>query len=269
MMIKIHAPEVLITTGDTQWALAAKFPPAVLEAAKSELSDFLQGEGSRVVVGDKGMSVLLVFGGSLDEGEGLAEQLTRKHNTSVFLLEFGDWARIQQFDGARIKRKKGHPADFLLSYGVIAPGYEPGPLPVPPVTVIGVVEGATLEQACRARPKKKHLFAANARGVLVNKGAHETVTLSRKLQRRSFTLFYDREDQSFSCIVWRSDQDEECFVVGKECLNYKQIDSILGETTLDGILRVLDIPRHMLFPDGTTAGDGSPSPPPPPAAGQE
>ena len=27
------------------------------------------------------------------------------------------------------------------------------------------------------------------------------------------------------------------------------VDSILGETTIDGILRVLDIPRHMLFPD--------------------
>jgi hypothetical protein len=88
-----------------------------------------------------------------------------------------------------------------------------------------------------------------------------TLKLSRKLKRRSFTLFYDRSDGSFSCIVWISDQHEECFSVGRESVNYKPIDSILGETTLDGILRVLDIPRHMLFPDGTAAADGSPSPP--------
>jgi hypothetical protein len=257
-MIEFPPIGALIFPNDTQWAIAAKIPTAVLEAARGELSDFLQGEGSRVVRGNKGMSVLLVFGGSLGEGEDLAEELTRDHKTSVFLLEFGDWARIQQFDGSRVKRKKGHPADFLESYGVIAPGYESKTLFVPPITVVGVVEGATLEQARRALPKKKDLFAACARGVLVNDVAHETLKLSRKLKRRSFTLFYDREDGSFSCIIWISDQHEECFSAGEESVNYKPIDSILGETTLDGILRVLDIPRHMLFPDGA-AGEGSQS----------
>lgn len=258
-MIEIPPIGALIFPNDTQWALAAMVPMVVLEAARGELSDFLQGEGSRVVSGNKGMSVLLVFGGSVGEGDDLAEELTRKHKTSVFLLEFGDWAQIRQFDGARVKRVKGHPAKFLESYGVIAPGYEPGPFPVPPVTVIGVVEDTTLEQAHKAMPKKKEHFMANARGVLVNDVANETLKLSKKFQRRSFTLFYDREEGTFSCVVWRPDEkDEECFSVGEPYVNYKPIDSILGETTLDGILRVLDIPRHMLFPDGA-AGDGSQS----------
>jgi hypothetical protein len=253
MKSEIHPVEVLITTGDTQWALAAKVPAAVLEAAREELSDFLQGEGSRVVSGDKGMSVLLVFGGSLGEGEDLAEELTRKHKTSVFLLEFGDWARIQQFDGPRVKRKKGHPAKFLETYGVIAPGYESKFLPAPPITVIGVVEGATLEQARRAMPKRKDTFAANSRGVLVNDVSNilTTSNLSQKLKRPSFTLFYNREKGTFGCLIWRSDQDEECFSLDPSSwVNYKHVDSLLGETTLDGILRVLDIPRHLLFPDG-------------------
>lgn len=254
MKSKILPVEVLITTGDTQWALAAKVPAAVLEAAREELSDFLQGEGSRVVCGDKGMSVLLVFGGSIGEGDDLAEELTRAHKTSVFLLEFGDWAGIKQFDGARVKRKKGHPAKFLESYGVIAPGYESEFLPAPPITVIGVVEDVTLEQARRALPRKKELFAANARGVLVNDVADETLKLSQKLKRRSFTLLYNREEGTFGCLIWRSDQDEECFSLDPSSwVNYKHIDSILGETTLDGILRVLDIPRHMLFPDDGSA----------------
>jgi hypothetical protein len=65
MMIEIPPIGALIFPNDTQWALAAKVPTAVLDAARSELSDFLQGEGSRVIRGNKGMSVLLVFGGSL------------------------------------------------------------------------------------------------------------------------------------------------------------------------------------------------------------
>jgi hypothetical protein len=235
-------------------------PMAVLDAARSELSDFLQGEGSRVVRGNKGMSVLLVFGGSVGEGEGLAEDLTRDYKTSVFVLEFGDWARVQQFDGARVKRKKIHPADFLKKYGVIAPGYEPKPWIVPPITVIGVVE-ATLEQARRALPRKKALFTANARGVLVKDVANETLKLSRKLKRPSFTLFYNREEDTFGCLIWRPDQkDEVCFTVGQSWVNYKHIDSILGETTLDGILRVLDIPRHMLNPGAGAAADNPNSP---------
>jgi hypothetical protein len=259
-MIEIPPIGALIFPNDTQWALAAKVPMAVLEAARGELSDFLQGEGARVVSGNKGMSVLLVFGGSVGEGDDLAEELTRKHKTSVFLLEFGDWASIKQFDGARVKRRKGHPAEFLASYGVIAPGYEPGPLPVPPITVIGVIEAATLEQAHKALPKKKERFAACSRGVLVNDVSDETLKLSRKLKRRSYTLFYDRDDGTFTCMIWSPDQPMllESFSVGTQDANSKPIDSILGETTLDGILRVLDIPRHMLFPDGA-AGDGSKS----------
>jgi hypothetical protein len=257
MKIKILPVEVLITTGDTQWALAAKVPAAVLEAARGELSDFLQGEGSRVVRGDKGMSVLLVFGGSIGEGDDLAEELTRAHKTSVFLLEFGDWARIQQFDGARVKTKQGHPAKFLESYGVIAPGYESKFLPVPPVTMVGVIEGATLEQARRAMPKRKEAFVANSRGVLVNDVSNifTTLTLAKKLKRRSFTLFYYHDREAFTCILRNPDQPliEESFSVGTQDANSTPIDSILGETTLDGILRVLDIPRHLLFPDDGSA----------------
>jgi hypothetical protein len=241
----------LIFPNDTQWAIAARVPTTVLDAAKKQLSDFLQTDGSRVVSGNKGMSVLLVFGGSLDEGEGLAAEISQKHKTSAYLLEFGDWASISQFDGARVKRKKVHPADFLESHGVIAPGYERRLFSAPPITTIGVVDDVTLAQAQRAMPKARDRFMANARGVLVNDESLESITLSKKLKRQSFTLFYDRRDGSFSCVVRSPDQQiEECFSSGKPSVMYTPIDSILGETTLDGILRVLDIPRRMLFPEG-------------------
>jgi hypothetical protein len=263
MSNKISPIETLIFPNDTKWAIAARVPAAVLNAARGQLSEFLQTDGSRVVPANKAMSVLLVFGGSLGEGEDLAIEISQQYKTSVYLLDFDDEAiSIRQFDGEHVKWKKGHPADFLESHGVTAPGYEP--LPEPTVTVIGVVDDVTLEQAHKAMPKKRELFAANSRGVLVNDDSNETLKLSRKLKRRSFTLFYDRADGTFTCLIWKPDQQiEESFSVGKVDANSKHIDSILGETTLDGILRVLDIPRHMLFPDGgaaAAAGSRSPSP---------
>jgi len=252
----------LINPDDTKWAIAAKVPASVFEAARCELSEFLQTDGSRVVSGDKGMSALLVFGGSPGEGEDLAVELSQKHKTSVYLLDFDDEAiAIGQFDGPRVKWKRGHPADFLESYGITAPGYEPRPARIITISIIGVVDGITLEQAQKAVPKARDRLAANARGVLVNDISCETIDLSRKFKRQSFTLFYDRADGSFSCVVRKPDQQyEECFDPKESSPNYKAIDSILGEITLDGILRVLDIPRHMLPPPEGTATDGSRSP---------
>jgi hypothetical protein len=241
----------VIFPNDTQWALAAKVPVAVLEAARNTLSDFLQTDGSRVIPGNEGFSVLLAFGGSIDEGEDLAIEISRKHKTSVYLLDFDDEAMsFRRFDSPRVKWIKGHPADFLESFGVTAPGYEPRLLPAPTVTVIGVVDDVSLEQAHKAMPKSKERFATNARGVLVDDESFETIDLSKKLKRRSFLLFYDRKDGSFTCVIRSPDQQtEECFAVGRPSVNYTHIDSILGETTLDGILRVLDIPHRMLFPE--------------------
>jgi len=120
-----------------------------------------------------------------------------------------------------------------------------------PVVAVGVVDNVTLAQACRAMPCVKARLTSNGRGVLVDDALGvTTVTLGMKLQRCAFTLFYDRADRSFMCTVWRPGQAaDECFAVGRPAVNYRPIDSILGETTLDGILRVLDIPRRALFPD--------------------
>jgi len=111
----------LINPDDTKWAIAAKLPASILEAARCELSEFLQTDGSKVVSGDKGMSALLVFGGSPGEGEDLAVELSQRHKASVYWLDFhDDGPSVGQFDGERVKWKRGHPADFLESYGITA-----------------------------------------------------------------------------------------------------------------------------------------------------
>jgi hypothetical protein len=262
--IKIHTPEVLITPGDTVWAIAAKVPTSALEAARRQLIDYdlPYPEGSKVESGKNGMSALLVFGGGASQGEEIASKLSRKYRTPAYLLDFDDELEfeegmgIRQFEGKRYTWVNGHPAAFLDSHGIDAPGYEP--LPESPVISVGIVEGATLKEASEALPGAKELFVPHSRGVLVKRPAGvATEQLSESLNRRSFTIFYNRRDKSFSCYIWKPDAKEACFAVGQPTHDYEVADSVLGETTLEGILRVLDIPRELLFPDPDASGAGS------------
>jgi hypothetical protein len=247
MSIELPPIKAVIFPGDTQWAIAAKVPAAALEQARRELSEFLQTDGSRIVTGNDGMSALLVFGGSLGEGEDLAGELSRSHRTPVYLLDFDDHGfSIQRFDGTRTRWEKGNPVEFLETYGITPPGFEPIKTTV---VIVGVVEGTTLDRACKALPKAKHLFTSNSRGVLVKDvSGLVTLYLSRALKRSSYTLSYDRANGNFFCSIWESDQKPEmCFANGESHADCVMIDSILGETTLEGILRALDIPPEVLL----------------------
>jgi hypothetical protein len=261
---------VYVTPGDTKWALAAKVPPAVLEAARRQLSDLPPADGSKVVVGEQGMAVLLAFGGPASDGEYLAIRLSREHRTPVYVLDFDDEidldeaCAIRHFEGTKLTWVKGDPVEFLESHGITAPGYEP--LPESPVTAIGVVDGITLDEAKKALPEAQDLFTTNARGVLVQ-DLSGTVTsqLARAAHRQSYVVFYDQEDKSFLCSVWHPDQmGDECFAIGTtSTTGSPKIDSVLGETTMDGILRVLDIPREALIGDTGPAPTTAPCEEPP------
>ena len=78
-----------VVPGDTQWAIAGKVPLSALERCRRELDDWLQGEGSKVVSGSEGFAALLVFGGP-PEGESLAVEISRKHKTPIYVLDFND-----------------------------------------------------------------------------------------------------------------------------------------------------------------------------------
>ncbi len=267
MTRKLAPVETLVSPGDTKWAIAGKVPPSALEACRPELEEWLQGEGSKVVSGNDGFAALLVFGGP-EEGESFAIELSRKHQTPMYLLDFDDelddglW--IREFHGDRVTWKPGYPAAFLEERGVIVPGY--GPLPPSPVVTVGVVENVTPGQAHKALPIDPAQYVPNARGVLVPPEVSSLVTLSlsRKLNRRCFTVYYDREEQTFSCSVWEPGRMREaCFSLGMPDANSEPLDSILGETTMEGVLRVLDIPRHLLIPegpDGVAAGAANEKP---------
>lgn len=240
-----------IFLADTQWAIAATVSPDVFTAARRRLSKRLRTRGSKVVSGQGGVSALLVFGGSREEGHDLAVTISQAHRIPAFLLDFNDEAySIRQFEDGRVFWRQGHPAKLLRSHGITPPGYEP--LPASSVRVVGLVEDLTLAQARKAMPEAREAFRACPRGVLVKEATGTiTLALSRAFQRRSFTIFHDREDTRFWCLIWKSDtKPEECFAIGRAPVSYEPADSVLGETTMDGILGALSIPKRLLLSDG-------------------
>ncbi|HWO18102.1 MAG TPA: hypothetical protein VNO30_04980, partial [Kofleriaceae bacterium] len=195
---------------------------------------------------EDGFAALLVFGGPADLGEDLAAELAT-HGT-VYRLDFDDEAPlVKQFTGARTRHLRVYPSVFLRKHGIIAPGYELSSRPTPVIT-LGVVEGITPEEARRAYPKALAQFAAHPRGLLVTghaaSGIAVDLTIRRKL--RSFAIYFNTEDQGFACVVSEPDGQDARFAIGAPNPNYPPLDSIFGETTVDGILRVLEIPRELL-----------------------
>jgi hypothetical protein len=234
-----------IFPGDTQWAIAGKIAAPVLEKIGRRLPTWLHGDGQRVVTGKDGFAALLVFGGPADYGDDLAAELAKRG--PVYLLDFDDEApSIQRFTDTRTRYLRGYPPDFLEKHGIIAPGYEPSP-PTPVITA-GVVEGITPEEAQRAYPDADARFAVHPRGVLVTGDAASGVAVNLALRRklRSFAIYFNPEDQRFTCMICEPDGRDAWFTTGEPNPTNVQLDSILGETTIDGILRVLGIPRELL-----------------------
>jgi len=234
-----------IWPGDTQWAIAGKLAAPVLEEIGRRLPEWLHGDGQHVVTGKDGFAALLVFGGHTGYGDDFAAELARRG--PVYLLDFDDEAPlIKQFTGTRTRHLRGYPPDFLEEHGIIAPGYEPS-RPTPVIT-IGVVEGIAPEEARRACSRTDAQFAAHPRGVLVIGDAASSVAFDLTLQRklRSFAIYFNPEDQDFACVINDPDGQDACFAIGEPSPNYVPLDSIFGETTVDGILRVLEIPRELL-----------------------
>jgi hypothetical protein len=232
--------------GDTQWAIAGKIPVSALVALGRRLPRWLHGDGHKVVTGKDGFAALLVFGGPADLAETLAAELPRRGK--VYLLDFDDEAySIKELTGTRVKRLRGYPNEFLEERGIIAPGWEPSP-PSPVITA-GVVEGITVEEARRTYPDVDARFAEHPRGVLVFGDAASSVAVGLSVRRklRSYAVYFNPEDQRFSCAISEPDGRTAWFTTGTPNPSRVSLDSILGETTMDGILRVLEIPRE-LFP---------------------
>jgi hypothetical protein len=233
--------------GDTKWAIAGKVETSVLKQLARKLPRELQGDGSKIVPGKDGFAALLVFGDLPDET--MAKQLLASV-TPVYLLDFDDDAPVT----LKLDRKKTrvtetrvdeHPADFLEGYGIVAPGYAATPSPVKSV---GIVEGASLAEARRSLPPDADVSVTeHPRGVLFDY-AMAAGMLADELGRRGFLVFRDPEDKDgwFCCVVHEPGKEAASYSPVKPDPNRTPLDNILGETTLEGIVRVLEIPRELL-----------------------
>ena len=239
---------------DTQWAITANVAAVALEQLARNLHRDLQGDGSKVVAGKDGFAALLVFGDGPDEV--LAKQLLTSV-TPVFLLDFDDDAPMTlKLDRKQMHvtetRLNEHPADFLEAQGIAAPGYVLTPSPVKSVSL---VEGVSLSEAKRAIPDAAVEFAEHPRGVFVSY-APAGGLLAGELGRRGYLMFHNPEDGWFSCIVYEPGQEPASYSPVRPDPNSLPLSNVHGETTLEGILRVLGIPGEMLGLNASRAADG-------------
>lgn len=234
---------IRVSREDTQWAIGGIVATTTLEQLARQLPKELQGNGSKILAGKDGFAALLVFGDLPNEA--LAKQLLGSV-TPVYLLDFDDDAPVT----LKLGRKKTrvtetrlneHPAAFLEARGIVAPGYA-APTPVKNV---GLVEGITVTEARNAMPDSEFEVRAHPRGVLVD-DAPAAGWLAEQLGKRAYLLFRDPRDGDFSCMVQEPDHSLASYSPQGPNPNVPSLDNILGETTPDGILRILAIPGELL-----------------------
>ena len=241
---------------DTQWAIAGEVSTTTLEQLACQLPRELRDDGSKVVAGKEDFAALLVFGDLPNET--LAKHLLTSV-TPVYLLDFDDDAPVTlKLDRKKTRvtetRVNEHPADFLEQHGIVAPGYSFTP---PPVKDVGIIEGVSLaEVACAIPTGFDTELREHPLGVLVISGPIGSV-LARKLRKRAYCVYYNPEDGWFSCVVYERGEEQGAYSPVTPDENAVPLGNILGETTLEGILRVLAIPGELLGLDATgAAGDG-------------
>jgi hypothetical protein len=234
-----------ITSDDTRWAIAGRVPAKTLEGVRAKFPNLLRGNGSKVTAGDDGFAALLVFAENAGEGESTATQLSIDAGTAVYLLDFDDDApSITEFAKGRERRKRGHPADFLEERGIIAPGYAPEPSTI---VSAGVIEELTPAQARKQLPElPASAFHVHPRGTLLAADGLAIMTLALRAKRRAYIVNVDRTDGSFTCEIVGPGPEAVEFAPTRPSANIRQVDSVLGETTLEAILHVLEIPRTLL-----------------------
>ncbi len=238
---------IRISRDDTKWAIAGKVTTSVLEQVARSLPRELQDGGSKVVSRREGFAALLVFGDVPNET--MAKQLLTSV-TPVYLLDFDDDAPVTlKLDRQKTRvtetRVDEHPADFLEGYGIAAPGYVARPSPV---KFVGIVEGASLVEAKRSLPPDAEVkVIEHRRGVLFDYAVAAGM-LADELGKRGFLVYRDPEakDGWFCCVVHEPGKEPASYSPVRPDPNSPPLDNILGETTLEGILRVLEIPGELL-----------------------
>ncbi len=237
---------------DTRWAIAAKVVAAKLEKLADEA--IIRAIRWRILEGTDGFAAIVAGDGPADDYDTFCADVCAKWKTPVYLLDFHDEGdSIREFVGkAKPKWLKGqHPAAFLRERGITAPGHEPRQRSR--VRIALVVEGATPEVARKASPDKAPTFDPHPRGTLIwgDVRVSGLDLVEKKVKGPIYRVLSNPATGRYSCYVYERGQKTRLFDPFGERDDpqlYDYVDAILGETTFDGILRVLEIPKERLAP---------------------
>jgi len=251
---------------DTQWAFAGNVETAVLEKLMRQLPEKLQGDGARVVAGNDGFAALLVFGDLSSETTYTLAKRLLATVTPVYLLDFDDEDEapvtlkldrriylldFDDEDEAPVTLKLDHrktrvtvthvgerPSAFLEKHGIVTST---------PVREVGIIEGVSVDEVKRALESEAEdvELRDHSRGVLIDDAIIGGM-VAEELGKRAYMIFYNPEDGHLSCIMQEADQTVSSYSPQKLSPNFPPLDDVLGETTTEGILRVLEIPGEFL-----------------------
>lgn len=247
---------------DTQWAFAGNVETAVLEKLMRQLPKELQGNGSRVVTGNDGFAALLVFGDLSSETTYTLAKRLLATVTPVYLLDFDDEDEVtlkldrrayllNLDDDAPVTLKLDHrktrvtvtyvgerPSAFLEKRGIVTST---------PVREVAIIEGVSVDEVKRALESEEEdvELRDHSRGVLIDDAIIGGM-VAEELGKRVYMIFYNPEDRRLSCMVQEADQTVLSYSPQEPSSNFPPLDNVLGETTTEGILRVLEIPGELL-----------------------
>jgi hypothetical protein len=236
---------------DTRWAIAAGVAVKKLEWLAEEA--VIPAIRWRILEGTDGFAAIVGGDGPADDYEDFVAAFAAKVKVPVYLLDFNDEASsiLEYARKAKPKRLRGHPAAFLRERGITAPGHEPRKRS--PLRKVLVVEGATPEATRKASIDKSLTFEPHARGALVRGDVRISGLdlIEKKVKGPVYGLLYDTEDGRYWCHIDERGKKSRLFQPDgnrEDAQFYDYVDDILGERTLDGILRVLGIPKDYLAP---------------------
>jgi hypothetical protein len=204
----------------------------------------LVGRRWAVLEGEEGFSALAVGDGEADAQ--LAAVFMARSDAAVYLLDFDDEGpSIVEFGQGKRRRRRGHPAAFLKDHGIIAPGYEPPP--PSPVRSVLVIEGVSPKAAEKLGfDALEH--SAHPRGTLVTgRVVYAAKDYAKKFGGPVYALSYNNATGQFWCeIEERGRPSRWCGPQTSLSTYYERVPDVLGETTLEGVCKVLDVPPDLL-----------------------
>lgn len=236
-------------TFTTRWGVAGELDAAMLQSAATTYDE--DGRTPwKVVSGQKGFAGL--FFGDDEADEHFAAGLSHTAKKKVYLLDFDDeGSSVTELDGKKETRKRGHPVAFLKERGIVAPGFEPRP--PSDVRSVYIVVGAAPDKVRKLYTNDGLVFESHPRGTLVAgnaRGGDEDWLGGTP--GPVYDLTFDPGPKQFWCRVNEKSGTTRMYSDGpiSNASLYDVVENILGETTPDGILRALGVPRHLLYPDG-------------------